>query len=140
VRIPTVALPFVGAAGGLMLAGAAGLIGTGFLLLTGVPPDNALALASWGAVCGSLTGVILGLYRTIDRCLTASPVEGHPLPQPGQQEESPQQAATSRYYAPEATRRREGEWAWEHQCREQTGAESAGASGPGKSESSLVVW
>ena len=74
-RIPTIVLPAAAAGGGLLIAGVAGLACAALWALLGASPDRAFALAVRCAVCGTLAGAIVGMYRAIDRWQSQSAAE-----------------------------------------------------------------
>jgi hypothetical protein len=80
VRIPSVALPAVGAVVGAAAGGGFGAVVGGVWALTGAPGEKAFALALWVLLSGAGAGAILGLCRALDRWLTDPPggSEGYP--------------------------------------------------------------
>jgi hypothetical protein len=74
-RIPTSALPLVGAGAGLLFGAIAGLPAAGFLTLTGVPPDGGWPMEMRTLMSGVLAGAIVGVCRAMDRCLTEPSAE-----------------------------------------------------------------
>jgi hypothetical protein len=72
-KIPLLALPLLGAAGGLLLGAVVGLLAALLFRLTGITTARALDIGLWFATSGFAAGAIVGTFRIIERWLSEPP-------------------------------------------------------------------
>jgi hypothetical protein len=80
VRLRNLALPLIGASGGLLAAGAFCIVGLCLWSLLEAPSESALAVAAWGLACGALVGCLLGVWRAVDLWWSEASAKSAPSP------------------------------------------------------------